>query len=139
MSEMDKYKDESESQNSTFHFTIKWSVVLFTLFIMIGFMFRIINPTELNLDSSEYILKAFTQERIEVWNHTSKSNNPAGVFEPGSILYIIEYDEEWALVRPLRVSFLDSVWVQTSNLSIYEEELYRQWARQYERDIVRDL
>jgi len=130
---------ETEPANQSFQFTIKWSVILFTLFILIGFLFRIIHPTELSLDSSEYIQKAFTKERIEVWNDSTQMKEPAGMFEPGSILFIVDIDNDWALVRPLRVSFLDSVWVKAPDLSIYEEETYRSWAREYERNIVSDM
>lgn len=130
---------KTEPANQSFQFTIKWSVILFTLFILIGFLFRIIHPTELSLDSSEYIQKVFTKERIEAWNDSTQMKEPAGMFETGSILFIVDIVNDWALVRPLRVSFLDSVWVKSPDLSIYEEETYRAWAREYERNIVSDM
>ncbi len=139
MSHTEVNKENSDQANRSFHFTIKWSVIIFTLFILIGFLFRFINPTELRLDSSEYIQKVFTQERIKTWNDSSQIEEPAGMFEPGSILYVIHIDKEWAMVRPLRVSFLDSVWVKAHELSLYEEETYRAWAREYERNIVSDM
>lgn len=139
MSDNKTIEHRSSPQNRSFHFTIKWSVGLFIVFISIGFLFRLITPTELHLDSSLYIEKVFTQERIEAWNDSMQTEGPAGMFEPGSILYIIDFDNQWALVRPLRTSFLDSVWVQSNELFIYDEEIYKEWAREYERNIVRDI
>jgi hypothetical protein len=139
MSDNKTIENRSSPQNRSFHFTIKWSVGLFLVFISIGFLFRLITPTELHLDSSLYIEKVFTQERIEAWNDSMQTEGPSGMFEPGSILYIIDFDDQWALVRPLRTSFLDSVWVQSNELFIYDEEIYKEWAREYERNIVRDI
>lgn len=130
---------ESNNRVSAFRLTLTWSVVLFVVFILIGFLFRWISPTELHLDPGQFEEMAFVTERIEVWNGASINEPSAGMFEPGSILYVVEVDDEWAMVRPLRVSGLDSVWVKVSELSLFEEETYKEWARQYERDVVRKI
>jgi hypothetical protein len=130
---------ESNNRVSAFRLTLTWSVVLFAVFILIGFLFRWISPTELHLTPSQFEEMAFVTDRAEVWYNTSLDNPSAGMFEPGSILYVIEMDDKWAMVRPLRVSRLDSVWIKTTELSLFEEEIYKEWARQYERDVVREM
>lgn len=130
---------KNSNKYSAFKLTVVSSVILFAVFIMIGFLFRWVSPTELNLDQSKYEEMAFVTERTEVWNQIPVNEPPSGMFEPGSILYVVEMREEWALIRPLRVSGLDSVWVNTSGLSLYEEEIYKEWARQYERDVVSEM
>ncbi len=125
--------------SNSFNLTLKWSVGLFLVFILIGFLFRWVSPTELHLDASVYEEKAFVTDRIEVWGDTSDAGEVAGFFEPGSIIYVLEMNDQWALVRPLRISGLDSVWVNPSELSLYDEEIYKEWSRQYERNVVREL
>lgn len=128
-----------DNRNSAFRLTLTWSAILFSVFILIGFLFRWISPTELHLNPDQFEEMAFVTERAEVWYNASVENPSAGMFEPGSILYVIEVDDEWAMVRPLRISILDSVWVKTADLSLYEEEIYKGWARQYEKDVVREI
>lgn len=101
--------------------------------IVTGYAYRLIMPVELYLDESEYQQKVFTEFETPVTKTSSENSEAAGLYEGGSILYVLEEENQKFLVRPFAVSGLDSVWIPADSVTVYTEENYRRWQYEEER------
>jgi hypothetical protein len=128
-------RSEKSHDNRAFKQVITWSVLLFAVLVAFGFLYRLIVPVELHLDESEYIKRVFTEFDTEARFEAGDEAPHAGVFDGGSILYVIDTDEErnFYRVRPFAVSPMDSVWISSHETIDYSEEAYRQWQREEEQ------
>lgn len=90
-------------------------------------------PIERHLDEDEYIERVFVEFETVAWHSADGDAVAAGAFDGGSILYVIEEGETRVRVRPFTVSALDSVWVQTEEITGYTPERYRIWQYDEER------
>ncbi len=130
-----KARTQNSPDNRAFKTVMTWSVLLFAVLVSFGFLYRLIVPVELHLDESEYIKKAFVEYDTEARVEAGEEAPLAGVFDGGSILYVIEVDEGRGSyqVRPFAVSPMDSVWISRNEAVEYSEEAYRQWQREEEQ------
>ena len=110
-----------------------WSLAMFFVAIAIGLLYRIIMPIERHPAGNEYIERVFVEFETVAWESNQEDAPAAGAFEGGSILYVIQEDSARAMVRPLMVSGLDSVWIDKKDLIIYTPEQYREWQYEEER------
>lgn len=122
-----------DGSNSGFALIMKWSIIMLIIAIFTGYAYRVIMPVELYLDESEYLQRVFTEYETAVKESASDSSDSVGLFEGGSILYVLEQENEKFLVRPFAVSGLDSVWIAADSVIIYTEENYRLWQYEEER------
>jgi hypothetical protein len=135
MNSMNKESGSGGSQQyRAFKQVIIWSLLLFAVLVAFGFLYRVIVPVELHLDESEYIKKVFTEYETEARAEAGNDAPAAGLFDGGSILYVIEVNEDTDsyLVRPFAVSPIDRVWISRSDAAEYSDEAYRQW--QYDEE-----
>lgn len=123
----------SNDQNRAFRRIVGWSVLMLVVFIVFGLLHRIISPVERHLSEDEYISRVFVEFEAAAWSGVEEDAPARGLFEGGSVLYVIQEDSLRVLVRPFAVSGLDSVWVNRSDVLTYTPEAYRQW--QYEEEI----
>jgi hypothetical protein len=134
---MSTKQTESQStnsgSNSGFALIMKWSIIMLIIAIVTGYAYRLIMPVELYLNESEYQKKVFTEFETAVTNTSESESEMAGLFEGGSILYVLEQDNDKYLVRPFAVSGLDSVWIPADSVITYTEENYRRWQYEEER------
>jgi len=132
--------DQSESRpkavsstNSGFALIMKWSVIMLVIAIVTGYAYRIVMPVELYLDESEYQQKVFAEFETPVTKTSTDNSEKAGLFEGGSILYVLKEENQKYFVRPFAVSGLDSVWIAADSVTAYNEENYRRWQYEEER------
>lgn len=135
---MSTNQSESQSEqpggsNTGFKLVMKWSIIMLIIAIVTGYAYRLIMPVELHLDESEYEQRVFTEYETLVTRSASDSSEVEGLFEGGSILYVLEEKNQKYLVRPYAVSVLDSVWVPVDSVTPYSEESYRRWQYEEER------
>ncbi len=123
----------TSSSNSGFKLIMKWSFIMLIIAIATGYAYRLIMPVELHLDETEYEQRVFTEYETAVTKSASDSSEVEGLFEGGSILYVLEEKNQKYLVRPYAVSALDSVWVPIDSVTPYSEENYRRWQYEEER------
>lgn len=90
-------------------------------------------PIERYLDGSEYIERVFVEFETTAWHSNQHNSDAAGLFDGGSILYVIKEDSIRVMVRPFIVSGLDSVWVNRTETISYTPERYRVWQYEEER------
>ena len=101
-------------------------------FALFGVLFRVVFPIERNLDPSEYIDKVFLDAETGYFRSTD-DEEPAGVIEGGTILFVIEVQDEKSLVRPMPTIKPDSIWVSSEYFIAYNRENFRQWLLEEER------
>jgi len=122
-----------KNNNKAFQQILVWSGILFVAAILVGFLYRIIYPVELHLDESEYQTRVFAEFETPAWRHPDSNSALVGVYEPGSILYVIDEQQDYYRVRPFIVSRVDSVWVLKDSTTAYSSEEYRRWQYEEER------
>lgn len=118
---------------------LKWSLIMLVLFIALGILQRIASPVERHLDEDEYLNKIFLGTETDAWNTAGPDATVATLFEPGTILYVIAEDSIRVQVRPFLRSQPDSVWVDPDHAFLYDEEIYRDWMKDLDRRVYREL
>ena len=132
MSESAESIQNPTKENRAFRYIVGWSLFMLVVFILFGFLHRVISPVERYLDEEEYITRVFVEFEATAWSDVNDDAPASGLFEGGSVLYVIAEDSLRLQVRPFAVSRLDSVWVNRSEVISYTPEAYRQW--QYEEE-----
>ncbi len=122
-----------ELNNQAFGLVLKWSGVMLVVAILFGLMYRLINPVELHLDEEEYIEKVFVEEETQAWSQPAGDSTLIGTYDAGSILYVIDEQDDFLMVRPFIVSKVDSVWISTEDTTHYSQPVYEQWLYEQER------
>lgn len=124
---------EKKGDNKAFKQIMTWSLAMFFVAIAFGLLYRIIMPIERYPADDDFIERVFVEFETVAWQLSQEGAAAAGVFDGGSILYVIQEDSARAMVRPFIVSGLDSVWVDNSELIEYTPERYREWQYEEER------
>lgn len=122
-----------KKSTSGFKLILLWSLGLLIALAIFGVLFRAVFPLERNLDESEYMEKVFLEYETEFYINHDPGIEPLGVFEGGTILFVVESRDDWNLVRPLPMSKPDSVWVSSNTFISYNQENFRQWLIDEER------
>ncbi|TVQ68031.1 MAG: hypothetical protein EA360_00845 [Balneolaceae bacterium] len=133
MSETSKTVSNPAHQNRAFRQIVGWSVFMLVVFILFGLLHRVVSPVERHLSEDEYISRVFVEFEAVAYSGTGDEDQPAGLFDGGSVLYVVAEDSLRFQVRPFAISRLDSVWVNRGDVLDYTPEAYRQW--QYEEEI----
>jgi len=126
-------KNQNKSSSSGFQFILKWSGIFFVALILIGFIYRLLVPVKLNLNENDYIKRVFTTEEAEIYP-TVPPDFSIEEMDAGTILYVIEEQEEYFMIRPFIRTHLDSVWISKESVSDYSAEQYKQWQQQQDLD-----
>lgn len=105
---------------------MKWSGIFFVVLIVIGFFYRLLVPVKLNLNENDYIKRVFTSEDVEVYP-AMPPESIMGELDEGTILYVIDENEEHYMIRPFIRSHIDSVWISKDAVYDYTPENYKQW------------
>lgn len=134
MNDKEKGKKPITAKKDTggFWLVIKWTGVLLIVFIIFGFLLRIVSPVELHLDEDEFIERVFVEFESEVWDSPNSDARLIGSFDGGTILYVVDEDSQRVLVRPFAISRLDSVWIDRNSVIHYTPDTYRQWHNEEE-------
>ncbi|NBC64308.1 MAG: hypothetical protein GVY07_01425 [Bacteroidetes bacterium] len=128
-------EDKSKVKNNekAFRQVLIWSGVLFVAAILFGFLYRVIYPVELYLDDNEYQTRVFVESETRAWQKPDSSSTLIGTYDAGAILYALETEDEFYLVRPFVISEVDSVWIPKDSTTSYTSEEYRRWQYEAER------
>ena len=118
---------------------LKWSLIMLVLFTALGIFQRIASPVERHLEEDEYLNKIFLGVETDAWNAAGPDATVATLFEPGTILYVISEDSLRIQVRPFLRSQPDSVWIDPEHAYLYDEDVYRDWMKDLDRRIYREL
>ena len=124
---------------SGFRLILKWSLIMLVLFTTLGIFQRIVSPVERHLDEDEYLNKIFLGAETDAWHDAGSDATVATLFEPGTILYVISEDSLRVQVRPFLRSQPDSVWIDPEHAYLYDEEIYRDWMKDLDRRVYREL
>ncbi len=122
-----------------FRLILKWSLIMLVLFTFLGIIQRIASPVERHLEENEYLDKIFLGEEANAWDAPGRDATVATLFEPGTILYVISEDSVRVQVRPFLRSQPDSVWIEPSNAFLYDEAVYREWMKNLDKHMYREL
>jgi hypothetical protein len=122
-----------------FRLILKWSLIMLVLFTTLGIFQRIVSPVERYLDEEEYRDKIFLGAETDAWNAADSDATVATLFEPGTILYVIAEDSLRVQVRPFLRSQPDSVWIDPEHAFLYDEKVYRDWMKDLDRRVYREL
>ncbi|TVR15576.1 MAG: hypothetical protein EA391_10555 [Balneolaceae bacterium] len=123
---------DSDKSKSGFRLIIIWSLGFLFAFALFGILFRVVFPIERILGPSEFIDKVFLEDE-SVYFRSADDEEPAGTIEGGTILFVIDVQNEKSLVRPLPTTKPDSIWVPSGYFIAYNRENFRQWLLEEER------
>lgn len=116
-----------------FSVVMKWTGVFFLLLIAIGYFYRLLMPIELHLDENEYIKRVFVEHETEAYTDPAAEGELIGLFEEGTVFYVIDQEDVYYQVRPFSVALVDSVWISKENTISYSPENYRRWQNEQDR------
>lgn len=128
-----------KNKQDGFRLILKWSLIMLVLFTTMGILQRIASPVERHLDEDEYLNKIFLRAETDAWDAAGSDAMVATLFEPGTILYVIAEDSIRVQVRPYLRSQPDSVWIDPDHAFLYDEEMYRDWMKDLDRRVYREL
>lgn len=129
----------SNNQLTGFRLILKWSLIMLVLFTALGIFQRVVSPVERHLSEDEYLNKIFIVAETDAWDSAGSVATVATLFEPGTILYVIAEDSLRVQVRPFIRSQPDSVWIDPQHAYLYDEEIYRNWMKDLDRRVYREL
>ncbi|WP_069133482.1 hypothetical protein [Rhodohalobacter halophilus] len=122
-------REEKSSSTDGFQYILKWSGIFFAILVIIGFIYRILVPVKLNLNENDYMKRVFTLNEIEVYP-TLPPEQVMGELDEGTILYVIDEQENHYLIRPFIRTHVDSVWISKDAVREYSPDEYKQWQQQ---------
>ena len=129
---MSSSKQTSEKPGA-FRLVMIWSGIIFFVAILFGLLYRVIYPIELHLDEDKFMYRVFVETETSAWQKPAVHSTLVGIYNAGSILYVIDENEEYILVRPFIISKVDSVWVPKDSTSIYTDTDYERYLYEEER------
>lgn len=136
---MDKKRESVQRNQSGFRQVLKWSLIMLAFFTFLGIIQRFGSPIERHLQSNEFLEKGFVMNETHVWTSPDVGSQLLGIYEAGSILYVIKEDSSRVMVRPFVRSLPDSVWMDAYEIYIYTEETYRDWQRNEDQRKYREI
>ena len=125
--------EDSKDSTSAFRLVMIWSGIVFFVAIFFGLIYRVIYPVELHLNEDEYRMRVFVEQETHAWEEPDTSSDLVGIYDKGSILYVLEEENEFYMVRPFIISKVDSVWVIKDSTSVYTQQNYENWLYEEER------
>lgn len=124
---------DSKDSTRAFRLVMIWSGIIFFVAIFFGLIYRVIYPVELYLNEDEYTMRVFVEKETHAWEEPDMNSDLVGIYDKGSILYVIDEENEYYMVRPFIVSKVDSVWVMKDSTTTYSIEDYERWLYEEER------